>query len=631
MIIMRKCRLEYRAAYRLVRRTWLSVLLSCLSLIGAGSVATADPVTQQLHEVYSLPDQRLVPGQLPTRRNEVSPAASVSRGRFVSVQVNVNEQGDNIIGDAANEPSIAVNPTDGSNLVIGWRQFPDVEVGLLRQAGWAYSFDRGESWNSPGVVHPFPRSDPVLDADADGHFYYIGVTASFNPDGTFDLTCELFVSVDRGLSWGPPIPLTCGDKPWMAVDRTSGIGAGNVYVSWASGEFTRSTDGGQSFESPVTIPDRPFFGTLAVGPEGDVYVVGRSPSSGARIAKSSDAQDPAAIPTFESNSVDLGGELRFGGVPNPGGLLGQPVVAIDHSQSEKRGNVYVLSSVDPPGSDPLDVMFIRSVDGGASWSEPIRINDDETETWQWFGTMSVAPNGRIDAIWNDTRHDPMTQFSEVYYAWSLDAGVTWSTNEAVTPSFDHTLGYPSQMPMDEGDQRKIGDYYHMVSDNGGANLAYAATFNGEQDVYFVRIPADCNANMIEDDCDTACGLAGGRCDVPGCGTEDDCNRNAIPDDCETEVECIEETCVGDCDEDGTVQVNELILAVNISLGLLTADLCDPVDSSNDGAVSVDEIVAAVQSALNGCPGDQTKTGFASTRRIPERKPVATKESTFNAD
>jgi hypothetical protein len=33
----------------------------------------------------------------------------------------------------------------------------------------------------------------------------------------------------------------------------------------------------------------------------------------------------------------------------------------------------------------------------------------------------------------------------------------------------------------------MGDYFHMVSDNNGANLAWAATFNGEQDVYYSYI------------------------------------------------------------------------------------------------------------------------------------------------
>ena len=52
-----------------------------------------------------------------------SPGARVAVGPYVSVQVNVDELGRNIVGDAANEPSIAVNPKDPSNIVIGWRQF----------------------------------------------------------------------------------------------------------------------------------------------------------------------------------------------------------------------------------------------------------------------------------------------------------------------------------------------------------------------------------------------------------------------------------------------------------------------------------------------------------------------------
>jgi Neuraminidase (sialidase) len=55
-------------------------------------------------------------------------------------------------------------------------------------------------------------------------------------------------------------------------------------------------------------------------------------------------------------------------------------------------------------SDSADVMFSRSNDGGLNWSSPKRVNDDTgTENYQWFGTMSAAPNGRIDAIWLDTR------------------------------------------------------------------------------------------------------------------------------------------------------------------------------------------------------------------------------------
>ena len=61
----------------------------------------------------------------------------------------------------------------------------------------------------------------------------------------------------------------------------------------------------------------------------------------------------------------------------------------------------------------------------------------------------------------------------------------------------------------------------MVSDNLGVNIAYAATFNGEQDVYFLRVgPWDCNGNDTPDEQDIASGWSL------------DINANDIPDDCE---------------------------------------------------------------------------------------------------
>jgi len=59
-------------------------------------------------------------------------------------------------------------------------------------------------------------------------------------------------------------------------------------------------------------------------------------------------------------------------------------------------------------------------------------------------------------------------------------------------------------------------------------------------------------------------------------------------------------CAGDCDGDGTVSVNELVLAVNIALGALPVTDCQAADTDGDGIVSITELVAAVNKALNGC-------------------------------
>jgi hypothetical protein len=84
----------------------------------------------------------------------------------------------------------------------------------------------------------------------------------------------------------------------------------------------------------------------------------------------------------------------------------------------------------------------------------------------------------VDACWNDTRHSADSSLSELYYTWSDDGGVTWAPNRPISPQFDQSLGYPQQS--------KMGDYIAMVSLNEGACIAYTATFNGEEDIYFVR-------------------------------------------------------------------------------------------------------------------------------------------------
>lgn len=59
-------------------------------------------------------------------------------------------------------------------------------------------------------------------------------------------------------------------------------------------------------------------------------------------------------------------------------------------------------------------------------------------------------------------------------------------------------------------------------------------------------------------------------------------------------------CVGDCNGNGAVTINELILGVNISLGRTTVDRCEAVDRNGDGNVSISELITAVNASLEGC-------------------------------
>jgi hypothetical protein len=286
--------------------------------------------------------------------------------------------------------------------------------------------------------------------------------------------------------------------------------------------------------SPIAIPGPTIFGIDDVGPVGELYIAGINNSTGAfQLDKSANANNGAVTPTFTGVTVNLGGSFTLPAVPdpNPAGLEGQVYVGVDRSGGPRNGWVYMLATAYTGGADPEDIMFARSTDGGATWSAPVRVNNDASAAnhYQWFGTLSVAPNGRIDVVWNDTRESLTYNLSRLYYAYSNDGGVTWLGNTPVSPQWNSVIGWPQQ--------NKIGDYYGMVSDKVGASVAFAATLNGEQDVFFLRIGDwDCNGNGIPDATDLAAGVL------------HDCNGNGIPDECEiaagVQVVC---PCYANCD------------------------------------------------------------------------------------
>jgi hypothetical protein len=62
-------------------------------------------------------------------------------------------------------------------------------------------------------------------------------------------------------------------------------------------------------------------------------------------------------------------------------------------------------------------------------------------------------------------------------------------------------------------------------------------------------------------------------------------------------------CIGDCNGDDAVNIDELVLAVGIALGEHETSDCLVADRDGSGAVEIDELIAAVNVALQGCAGD----------------------------
>src|SRR5437016_1576603 len=468
----------------------LLICLFSLAALATASAQLAPAYEPRLNE----PLERYDNPPAPPRKMETSPRMVSPYAGFISYQANVDQNGNNIIGDAANECAISVDPTNGNRMTIAWRQFNDV-TSNFRQGGWGYTTDAGVHWTFPGVLeNNVFRSDPVTKSDEIGQFFYLSLQSNQQQSFFCD---DLWRSENGGQSWtllSGERGGGGGDKEWFTIDKTNGPGHGFQYqaddgINCSGGgvEFQRSTNGGVTWQAPINIPNSPIYGTLDVDTNGNLFVGGEG-NSGFFCERSSNAQIGGQTPTFDqSTAVNMGGDLIQGGI-NGVGLCGQLFLAIDRSGGPTNNNIYMLASVVPPGRSTTDVMFVRSTDGGLTFSAPHRINDDPVNPskWHWFGTFSVAPNGRLDTVWYDTRNAANNTDSQLFYSWSTDGGVTWAPNVQVSNPFNPFEGYPNQ--------NKIGDYITIVSDNTGGNVAYAATFNfnparnqHEEDVYYVRV------------------------------------------------------------------------------------------------------------------------------------------------
>src|SRR2546422_10857811 len=169
----------------------LILLIGLASASGQGLTPTHKVPRNQPLEKYDNPPA-------PPRKIETSPRMISQFGLFTSYQVNVDQNGQNIIGDAANECSISVDPTDGNKMTIAWRQFNDVNSNF-RQGGWGYTIDGGITWTFPGVLQDNVfRSDPVTQSDEIGNFFYL----SLQSDQNLSFFCDaLLRSTNGGQTW----------------------------------------------------------------------------------------------------------------------------------------------------------------------------------------------------------------------------------------------------------------------------------------------------------------------------------------------------------------------------------------------------------------------------------------------
>jgi len=374
-----------------------------------------------------------------------------------------------------NEPSVAVNPSNPQHLVAGAND-------QLLTRNWLAvytSSDSGLTWTNglipmTGTLGSFQdASDPAVSFSENGTLYYSGVAFNVAVRSNTAVAVDGTVFVSKSTDNGSSFPLTTivasgsnriggifNDKPYVGVDETTGLFAGRVYVSWT--RFTSTTadimvaysgDGGRSFSSPHLISNSlSNQGSVpAIGPNGELYVVWNDLSNKQIVeAKSTDGGDFFSSPSVVSSIAEL---------PEPPNFLANSFFRVNSfptaAADDTNGNVYVAWA--DYGNGYAVILSSRSLDGGVTWSKPIRVNDDTTTNDHFFPWMAVS-HGLLSIVFYDRRLDPQNHLVDVFYAESADGGASFSPNVRVTDaSFN-----PDAIIFSNG-RSFIGDYIGIAS------------------------------------------------------------------------------------------------------------------------------------------------------------------------
>lgn len=377
-------------------------------------------------------------------------------------------------GHTQNETSIAV---DGDVLVAGWNNY----TGSTLLMGVARSIDGGHSWVTDVLGEHSMMSDPAVKAGGNDRWYYAYLASG----GVGGSDVDIFVrsSTDAGATWQMPVDASentsFDDKPY--IDAL----ADEVLVGWADFGFNpakvravRSTDGGVTFGSNHVLANNSVAGNGAcpvIDAAGIYYMfwrdswqdslwVSRSTNQGATWSADRGIVDMHPLPST------LPGGFRIVNLPSA-------------DANPLTGDLLVVWN-DQRFGDP-DILAIRSTDGGQSWSEPVRVNDDAGNEAQFFPWVTFDETGIAHVVWYDRREDG--NLIDVYYSVSLDGGMSFGENIRVTAAgFEPILPWDTSLDF-------IGDYNGIAATAETVYPFYQDSREGNQDVYVALIPNDASA------------------------------------------------------------------------------------------------------------------------------------------
>jgi len=388
-----------------------------------------------------------------------------------------------------NEPSIKLDP-----------KHPEIIVAASNLNNYFLSSDTGRTWTLHNLSSSYGVwGDPVIDVDTSGVFYFTHL--SNPPVGTGNwidrIVCQK--SLDSGQTWnnGSFVGLNgtkAQDKQWTVVDRNNN----NIYMTWTQFDtygsalpsdssiilFSKSTDGGDTWSTPLRInkvagdcldDDETVEGaTPAVGPNGEVYVAWAGPA-GLVFNKSTDQGTTWLKQDVFIDSMIGGWSYNIPGIFRANGL---PVTKCDLSGGPNHGTIYVNWSSQGTDTTSTDVWLSKSTDGGNTWSKAIRVNDNNTNTHQFFTWMDIdQTNGNLYFVFYDRRNYTDTQ-TDVYLAFSKDGGQNFVNRKI------------SDTPFVPNEGVFFGDYINITVHNNIVRPIWIRLHNGQLSAWTNITPFD---------------------------------------------------------------------------------------------------------------------------------------------
>lgn len=379
------------------------------------------------------------------------------------------------------ETAIAVNPGN-TNRVIAGSNGP-----YQGQTMW-YSADGGSTWTRSGDL---PGAniccDPTVAWSASGGRAY---TATLG-NGVY-----VYRSTDNGQTWSSNVvvPTTNSnvDKEYLHVDTQAGSpNFDNVYVCWHLNgvqKFSRSTDQGVSFSSPVTFSSAPagIGCDLTSDSAGNVYYF--YPSYDVNqilLLKSTNGGTSFANPVVVANTQ---GSFDF---PIPAMPTRHAFIYssadVDLSTSSFRDTLYVAftdstaATSTTAANNHARIQVAYSRNGGATWTlRTPHATADANTVDRFHPWLKVDNNGRVHVVFYDTRNSANRAGVDLYYSYSENGGDSWSSPTRLTsinmPKPTDGFEWGDYNGLDMALTKALGIYTDNRSEDAGGNTvdAYAA-------------------------------------------------------------------------------------------------------------------------------------------------------------